>query len=902
MRDFGPDKVSTQPAFIEALDVPFLSSRDKELLRRQAGWPEKCKVVMACGVVHWRKQPETFIAVAEAICKTSADYRFIWIGDGHDLARMRLEVEKRKLSKYVHFIGHRDDFRDLLKLADVFALTSSEDPFPLVCLEAAAASAPSVVFREASGITALIEPTGEEPAGVAVTLGDEDAYASAVGELLRNDEKRERLARIARERLHERFTAKDACIRLLQKIQTVAKLRPRVSVIVPNYNYAPYLVQRLESISSQTFKDVEILLLDDASTDDSQKILTDFATRNPQSRLMLAKENGGSVFAAWERGIRAASGDLVWLAEADDWCDETFLEHAVGAFGTSGVHLAHGRSIPTNHQGEVSGDYNELYLDRIVPGRWKRSHCEPAGREINVALGRANSIPNASAVVVPRSCANRAIEAARAFKLAGDWAFYVTAAAGGRVAYVHEAVNYHRRHERTTTRSLEGTRAYFQELADVGELVRELYGSNIEREAAFKSFLRAEATRFNFHEALPPGRAPLFNASEHWPGVLYGVGDLSGGGAQMFAVRFANGWADRSGPVVLFTTGHEPDHFATSAAISPQIPVVTIDDIRRVGLGQFMQDWGLKVVVTGHWWADREIGLLMEAEGKPCPWAVVMHGCYENVLSNSVHFSTMRADFIRAERYCDEWIWTAEKNKKVFDSGLIKPRRMKHIVSGFEPKELRGLSRKDIGLPEEAFVFTLASRAIEQKGWYITVRAFQRLREQYQGRKDVRLLLIGDGPAAEDIKSKPAIDGVHLVGHTTALADYMHLTDVGLLPSWFAGESLPLVLIEFLAQAKPVIVSNVGECAWAIDAGPTNHGAGVVLELNSRSGAIDADELASAMKRFLEDPDLAVKLQPKAKEAFKKFEMTRMLNEYREALKEICDQGDLVGVSMAAAV
>jgi len=888
LTDLDEDRFSVRPAFIETpTDARVLSSADKSRIRRELGWPAESKVVMGCGVVHWRKQPDLFIRLAQRLLPDNEDALFVWIGGGPDLDEMKARIADLKLGDKVRFIGHRDDFRHLLKAADIFALTSVEDPFPLVCLEAAAASAPSVVFRETTGMTVLVEPEGGPQGGLAVPEGDEGAYVDAVGTLLRDNKLRERLGRTAFERVHAQFTADAGCAEILRTVRRVANLRPRVSVVVPNYNCGPYLNQRLQSVADQTFKDYEILLLDDKSVDESQAILSEFADANPDARLMLADANSGSAFKAWERGITAATGDLVWIAEADDWCEPTFLERAVAAFATAGVRLVHGRSIPVDKDGKVAGDWNDLYLDRIAPGRWRRSFCEPAAKAVNAALGRANTIPNASAVVVLRDSALRAVRAATEFKLAGDWAFYVSAIAGGRIAYCHEAVNYHRRHDTTVTSKVEGKPAYYQELADVGALIRQIYGPNTERDDSFREFLRQEAARFGFLSDMPEGEVPAELRAPRVPGILFGVGDLSGGGAQMFAVRFVNGWTKLPASAVLFITGHEPDHRATRARLSPEVPVIRHDEIQAVGLKQFMADWGLDLVVTGHWWADSFIASRFEQEGKTLPWVVVMHGCYENVLSNWDAFPDARDAFARAGQFCDHWVWLAPKNRQVFEEGHIAPGREKNIVTGYEPVPLAGLKRNDIGIPEDALVFTLVSRAIEEKGWGVAVEAFRQLRAEGTQGRDVRLVLIGDGPVADSLRPGAQHEGVHLVRHTTRVADYMHLSDVCLLPSWFSGESLPLVLIEFLAHGKPAVVSDIGMSPWAIDAEGGGSPAGVVVGRNGEGGAVTPQDLKAAMRRFVDDPGLSAALAPAAHRAFAKFDFQRMLTEYRQVFEDV---------------
>lgn len=876
-------KLSMIPAFIQLdEEPPTLEMFDKQRLRAELGFAPGVKMVVGCGTVNWRKQPDVFVRMASTIATPS---QFVWIGDGEDLQAMKDLARELGVSDRVHFVGYKQNFRNYLRAADVFALTSSEDPFPLVCLEAAVASTPSVIFREAGGMYLLVAPTDGEPAGVAVPLGDEQAFARAVENLLVRDDVRRGYADMARARTRKQFSAPVACEKILRTVRSVAKLRPKVSVVVPTYNSASFLRRRLDSVYGQSFKDVEILLFDDCSIDESAIILEEYAQSSTLSRLSRAAENSGSVFRAWRRGIEAAEGELIWIAEADDDCDLDFLEKLVDVFdSTSGLRLCFGRSYKINEADEIVGDYG-AYLDRVAPGQWQNSFVEPAHSCVDRALGRANVIPNASAVVTRRESAVRAIDFAANFRLAGDWAFYLAAIHGGRIAYVGDAINYHRRHSDTVTHSLEGSLLYFEELFAVGEYVKARYGQSEERDAVFQRILVAEMERFGFFEESLSVPLELLSTERVMPKVLFGVGDLAGGGAQMFAVRFVNAWVRAGGDAVLFSCGKEPDHPAVRRALDPMVPYVSASDISEVGLSAFLADWGLDTIVTGHWWADKTVGgWLDEDRSIKARWAIVMHGCHENVLEHSVSFPAYREDLKRMETRAQLWIWTADKNRRLFQEGHVKPKAQTHIVSGFQPMEPSSISRERLGLPDDAVIFTLASRAIEEKGWYAALEAFLQVRADPEVKSDIRLLLIGDGPAAVEIGERGPIPGVHLVPHTDRLADFIHASDVCLLPSWFAGESMPLVVIEFLAQGKPAIVSDIGMCSWLITDTDTQEKAGFVLHRDGPDGSVKVEDLAAVIRASVLDSDVLERLSGVAVGAFGKFGLKRMVDEYLDEL------------------
>ena len=100
----------------------------------------------------------------------------------------------------------------------------------------------------------------------------------------------------------------------------------QISIIIPNYNHAKYLPQRLESVYNQTYQDFEVILLDDCSNDDSVTILNTYAKHLKTSHVVFNDKNSGNTFTQWAKGIALAKGDFIWIAESDDVADLSFLE------------------------------------------------------------------------------------------------------------------------------------------------------------------------------------------------------------------------------------------------------------------------------------------------------------------------------------------------------------------------------------------------------------------------------------------------------------------------------------------------------------------------------------------------------------------------------------------------
>ena len=100
---------------------------------------------------------------------------------------------------------------------------------------------------------------------------------------------------------------------------------PAVSVIIPNYNHATFLKDRIESVLQQDYADFEVIIIDDCSTDNSKEIIATFSNHPKVSRIIYNKTNSGSPFLKWKQGLSYASGQWIWIAESDDMAENNFL-------------------------------------------------------------------------------------------------------------------------------------------------------------------------------------------------------------------------------------------------------------------------------------------------------------------------------------------------------------------------------------------------------------------------------------------------------------------------------------------------------------------------------------------------------------------------------------------------
>ena len=219
---------------------------------------------------------------------------------------------------------------------------------------------------------------------------------------------------------------------------------PRVSVVIPNYNHAPYLRQRIRSVLDQTYGDTEVIALDDASTDDSMRIIEEFRS-DPRVRVFPGAVNSGSTYRQWNKGVALAGGEYVWIAESDDYADERLLERLVGMLeGNPRCGMACCESWYVYGDAPPTTRTNQSHLPEN--GRWRQDYVADGRSECAEHLILCNTMPNASAIVFRRALYERLGGADESMRLCSDWLLWVRMLEASDLAHVGEPLNYYRCH------------------------------------------------------------------------------------------------------------------------------------------------------------------------------------------------------------------------------------------------------------------------------------------------------------------------------------------------------------------------------------------------------------------------------------------------------------------------
>lgn len=219
-------------------------------------------------------------------------------------------------------------------------------------------------------------------------------------------------------------------------------------MVIPNYNHARYLARRIESVLHQSVLDLEVILLDDCSSDHSRSIMEEYAVRDSRIRLVFNEQNSGSTFKQWNKGMSLARGEYIWLAESDDYAELTLLETLLAPLDADAqVGLAYCDSWHVfDDRDAIEASYYPY--EELDPALWRNDFVVDGATLIRQFMPYRNVIPNASAVVFRRRVAQQVGPANETLKLVGDWLYWTSIFAVSKVAFVAQRLNYIRHHVR----------------------------------------------------------------------------------------------------------------------------------------------------------------------------------------------------------------------------------------------------------------------------------------------------------------------------------------------------------------------------------------------------------------------------------------------------------------------
>lgn len=652
-----------------------------------------------------------------------------------------------------------------------------------------------------------------------------------------------------------------------------------VSVIVPNYNHAPYLPERLNAIYNQTYKNFEVILLDDCSTDNSREILQEFyAVHKDNTRIIFNEKNSGGVFNQWRKGIEAAKGNLIWIAESDDYCDENFLAELVPAFADESVQLAFARSDFVQDGEKIFS--TEQYLADLENFNWSKSFSMTAANFVTNGMAIKNVIPNVSSVVFkkPTEIHEEIAELWKDMKLCGDWLFYLDLMKGGCIYYTPTTTNFYRVHKKSTSLKIQKEPRYYLEHEKIAKFIAQNYF--VTAEAHEKHFKQLEEHFFSYYGGKDINELKKYFSVEkilqekRKPNILMCVFSMSIGGGETFPLFLANELGRKNFPVTVLDFQMSEDLPGIRKNLKSDLPFIRIKE--TLGLLQIVEQFKIDIAHSHHGSIDEAVSYI-STEKKELHHVVTLHGMYE--ATEQPHLNNLLQ---KVQKCVDAFVYITEKNLQPFrDFGWEPDEKFCKIGNGLELSPINPIPRSELNIPENSFVCCVVSRAIPEKGWQAAVDAVTLANKKSSRRID--LVLVGAGVMYDKLKNNSP-EFVHLVGFKSNVRDYLAAADLGLLPSEFSGESFPLLIIDSLFSGRPVVSSNLGESAEMLK-NSAGESAGIVFDLEN--GKVPVEKLSEILITLTNDKKEYEKILEKVPSAAEKFLIGTVTEKYLKVYKKV---------------
>lgn len=398
--------------------------------------------------------------------------------------------------------------------------------------------------------------------------------------------------------------------------------------------------------------------------------------------------------------------------------------------------------------------------------------------------------------------------------------------------------------------------------------------------------------------------------------IIISIEDLRTGGAQVFGMRLAQALHKRGHRVWLYSHYPAYTNLALLQQVAPDVQVLGFDGggvpglewlsrkaqglLRRFGkpfplrehlverhLRQIIERLGVQLV-NSHMIKSDYVAAAAATTARPhVPLVITMHGCYEDFLHKTAEPEVTIQSRV-ALRQAAAVVYLTQKNLEIFSvPGVRTLADIPHaqIYNGFEGKfseDAQLPTREQLGIGAHDVVFGMVARGIAEKGWQYAIDSFIELSATHPA---AHLVLVGSSDYLSRLQAANSNKRVHFVGFAPNPIDWVRLFDVGLLPSYFASESLPNSIAEYLFCGVPVVATRIGEIPQML-AVPGQGLAGALLEQNGH-GLTQPQALTEALRAYLADPVLLVRHKALAAQCFEKFRMDRCVAAYESLFAQV---------------
>lgn len=286
-------------------------------------FPRSCPIVLTVARLVPGKHILESLHIHHHLRKLGINFSWYIVGDGPMMEQLREEVNKLGMADAFILVGPRQDVYRWIRQCDVFALFSTAEGCPTVVIEALAMGTP-VIMTDVNGADELID---HDRTGLIVSNDVNviaDGLARMVSDAALRNKFKQNLANdgpIA--------DAKQETMRLVNIIEDQAPIDivPQVSILIPTYNHENYIDRAIASALMQNFVSLEVIVFDDASTDQTQSLMQKWM-HDPRFKYIRHAHNIGRV-ANYHKALSCAQGQWVLMLDGDDYLtDASFIRDA----------------------------------------------------------------------------------------------------------------------------------------------------------------------------------------------------------------------------------------------------------------------------------------------------------------------------------------------------------------------------------------------------------------------------------------------------------------------------------------------------------------------------------------------------------------------------------------------
>ena len=266
---------------------------------------------------------------------------------------------------------------------------------------------------------------------------------------------------------------------------------PSIHAVVPSYQHAAYIEDRIRSIFAQQYRSIRVTVIDDHSNDGSDAVIRKLQEEFTFDYIR-REQNSGSPFNAWEFAAANTTEDLIWICESDDMADPMMVAKLVKLMQPrQTAKIAYCASSIIDKNSKIVDTTDSYFGSGFHPSRWNAAFYGYGRLELAKYLRFGMVVPNMSCALIDREVFKKALTPnIKTYKLAGDWLFMGQAMQYGDMVYTPERLNLFRRHEQTARNLTKVARRLAEHISVRLTLSRLVTANDIELLDAIKHDLR----------------------------------------------------------------------------------------------------------------------------------------------------------------------------------------------------------------------------------------------------------------------------------------------------------------------------------------------------------------------------------------------------------------------------